>query len=204
MSAAHTLQGRRSLVSFTATALLAVAATAQVATIDNSGNYRQELQSCMSGQTAQDRDTCLREARNAQAERQRGTLGEADRQYQANALARCDAFKAADDKSACQARVMGQGQISGSVAGGGILRQYEMTVPGEVAPASATGAMGAGPGSLPPTSVTPSSTPLPSPAAGPTSDTPPGAATGATNPLGAPPLQPGPASGLAPLPAPTR
>ncbi|AEG94385.1 hypothetical protein [Ramlibacter tataouinensis] len=124
---------RRSLVSFGVTALLAMtAATAQVATgtasadIDASGSYRQEVQACMSGRTQQDRDACLQEARNAQAAKQRGKL-ETYGNHEANALARCEPL-IGEDKAACQARVMGYGSTSGSVAGGGILREVETVV----------------------------------------------------------------------------
>lgn len=128
----------RSLVSFGAAALLSIgaaalfaatAATAQVAPrstgIDASGDYRQEVQACLSGRTQQDRDTCLREARNAQAERQRGGPDRPD--YAANAMARCDVLSG-EEKAACRARVMGYGSTTGSVAGGGVLREVETVV----------------------------------------------------------------------------
>jgi hypothetical protein len=123
---------RKSLVSFGVAALLAVtAATAQVATgttgIDASGNYRQEVQACMSGRTQEDQATCLREARNAQAEKKRGALDNAGGQFQANAAARCNVLTG-EDKAACQARMMGFGSTSGSVAGGGLLREVETVV----------------------------------------------------------------------------
>ena len=53
-------------------------------------------------------------------------------EYQRNALKRCDVFKADDDRRACVERVR-QPQISGSVQGGGVIREYTQTVP--VAPA---------------------------------------------------------------------
>ena len=123
---------RKSLVSFGVTALLAVtAAAAQVATdttgIDASGNYQQEVQACMSGRTQEDQATCLREARNAQAEKKRGALDNDGGNFQANAIARCNVLTG-EDKAACQARMMGFGGTSGSVAGGGILREVETVV----------------------------------------------------------------------------
>lgn len=123
---------RKSLYSFGAVALLAVsAATAQVAGgttgIDASGQFQQEVQACRSGQTQQMLETCLQEARNAEADRRRGVLRRADADYQANATARCDALEG-EYKAACQARVMGYGSTSGSVAGGGILREVETVV----------------------------------------------------------------------------
>jgi hypothetical protein len=125
-------RSRKSLVSFGAVALLAMtAATAQVATgttgIDASGSYAHEVQSCMTGKTQQDQDTCLKEARNAQADKKRGVLESGNDQYRANAQARCDAL-AGEEKAACQARVLGYGNTSGSVAGGGVLREVETVV----------------------------------------------------------------------------
>ena len=132
------IASRKSLVSFGVTALFAVtAAAAQVVTgagaapgatgIDASGNYQHEVQSCLSGRTQEDQATCLREARNAQAERQRGDLQMSGQQYQANAMQRCNALNG-EDKAACQARMMGYGETSGSVAGGGVLREVETVV----------------------------------------------------------------------------
>jgi hypothetical protein len=127
-------RSRKSLISFGITALLAVgAATAQVATgttgIDNSGSFQQEVQACMTGKTQQDQATCLREARNANADKRRGLLG-TEGSLEANATARCQVFKAGEEKAACEARVMGMGNTSGSVAGGGLLREVEtVTLP---------------------------------------------------------------------------
>ena len=123
---------RPRLVSIGVAALLAMtAATAQVATgttgIDASGNYQEEVKACMTGKTQQDRDTCLREARNAQADKKRGVLDNAGANFEANAAARCDVLMG-DEKSACQARVTGHGSTSGSVAGGGLLREVETVV----------------------------------------------------------------------------
>ena len=124
----------RSLVSFGVTALVAVtAAAAQMAappegaSLDNSGNYQAEVQACVAGKTGEDQATCLREARNAQADKKRGVLDNANGQFQANARARCDALSG-EDKSACEARMMGYGNVSGSVAGGGVLREVETVV----------------------------------------------------------------------------
>lgn len=135
MNRKQTMRPRKSLLPFGAAALLAMtAATAQVAGggvgttgIDATGNYQSELQSCRSGRTQQDVDTCLREARNAQAERRNGTLARPSPDFEANAMARCEPL-AGEDKAACQARVMGYGNTSGSVAAGGVLREVETVV----------------------------------------------------------------------------
>ncbi|MBI2772666.1 MAG: hypothetical protein HYX47_23805 [Burkholderiales bacterium] len=132
MSATDTTRSRKSLVYFGVAALLAVtAATAQVATgttgIDASGSYQQEINACMTGKTQQDQATCLREARNAQADKKRGVLDNAGGQFEANATSRCDVLTG-EDKAACQARILGYGSTTGSVAGGGVLREVETVV----------------------------------------------------------------------------
>jgi hypothetical protein len=132
MYAPDPARARKSLVSFGVAALLAVtAATAQVATgttgIDASGIYQQEVNACLTGKTQQDQATCLREARNAQGDKKRGLLDNAGGKFEANAAARCDVLTG-EDKAACQARMMGFGATSGSVAGGGLLREVETVV----------------------------------------------------------------------------
>lgn len=80
----------------------------------------------------QDRAACLREAGAARQESQRGGLstpagGAAD----ANALARCQT-QPASDRAACEARVRGTGAnttTSGSVMGGGVIRETVTPVP---------------------------------------------------------------------------
>ncbi|MEJ8840212.1 hypothetical protein [Ramlibacter sp. AN1133] len=127
-------RSRKGLISFGVTALLALgAATAQIATaggttgIDNSGSYQSEVQACLSGHTQQAQSDCLKEARNAQADKRRGVL-DTTGDLQANAMTRCDVFQSGEDKAACQARVMGMGNIEGSVAAGGLLRESETVV----------------------------------------------------------------------------
>ena len=129
---ANNSHSRKSLLSFGVVALLAVtAATAQVATgttgIDASGSYQQEVNACMTGKTQQDQATCLREARNAQADKKRGVLDNSGSQFDSNAATRCEVL-AGEEKAACQARVLGYGNTTGSVAAGGVLREVETVV----------------------------------------------------------------------------
>ena len=115
-------------------ALLAVsAANAQVAPLDTtgldaSGKAKSELAACNSGKTQQDRDACLREVRNANAEKRAGTLRNGG-DYSANAMQRCEVFKDSEDLAACRARIEAEVELEGSVAGGGVLRQKETVVP---------------------------------------------------------------------------
>lgn len=117
---------------FVFTALLSMtAATAQVASgttgIDATGNALSELAACNSGRTQQDRATCIREVRNANAEKRAGKLDNAGGHFQANAVKRCDVL-IGEDKMACEARIAGYGITQGSVAGGGVIRQVETVV----------------------------------------------------------------------------
>lgn len=128
---------RQHLASFGVAALLAVtAAGAQVATspatpvgadLDASGQYGSEVRACMNGRTVADQQTCLKEARNAQADKKRGQLANPGTTFESNARARCNVLSG-EDKAACEARMMGYGTVSGSVAGGGVLREVETVV----------------------------------------------------------------------------
>lgn len=109
-----------------------VGATAQVSSvgssgIDNSGNYQQERAWCMANTTGEAQATCLKGASAAQAEKRRGTLDTNAADYAANAMRRCDVLKG-EDRAACQARVAGYGSASGSVIGGGVIKEVETVV----------------------------------------------------------------------------
>lgn len=84
--------------------------------------YQQDRAACMSGQTNQDRATCLREAGAALQEARRGGLDDRQAEYDRNRLLRCDS-QPAEDRQDCVRRLSGEGTTSGSVAGGGILRE---------------------------------------------------------------------------------
>jgi hypothetical protein len=124
-------QVTKSLCAFSFTALLAVTATAQIASgttgIDATGNAASEMAACKNGTTQQSRATCMTEVRNANAAKRAGRIDNSGAQYKANALARCDVLKA-EDKVACEARVTGLGNPQGSVAGGGVITEVETVV----------------------------------------------------------------------------
>lgn len=88
------------------------------------GDYEHERALCLSGRTTQDQASCLREAAAARDDQRRGGAAEVESKalYQQNALQRCQPLPP-DDRLACEARVRGEGRSSGSVAGGGILRE---------------------------------------------------------------------------------
>jgi len=123
------------LALFGATAVLAMAsATAQVAAgftgADASGSTSSERASCMAGKTQQARDTCLTEVRNAAADKQSGKIDSQPLDsYAANRMKRCETFQpGTEDRAACIARMQGEGEASGNVAGGGVVREVETIV----------------------------------------------------------------------------
>lgn len=91
--------------------------------------YRQDMARCNNGQSNQDPATCRTEARHALAEARRGGLSSPGADLQGNAQLRCAAHQGID-RSACEARISGEGTVDGSVSGGGILRQSVIVVPG--------------------------------------------------------------------------
>lgn len=91
--------------------------------------YQQERAQCNSGQSHQDRATCLKEATNAFAEAKRGRLDNNQAaSYEQNALLRCNRLPG-EDRELCRARMQGQGTISGSAEAGGIYRELVVREP---------------------------------------------------------------------------
>ena len=90
--------------------------------------YERERAVCLSGRSSQDQATCMREAVNARDAALHGELDQGNASYRRNAQARCDVLTG-DDRLDCIARMSGEGRISGSVEGGGLLREYIKTVP---------------------------------------------------------------------------
>lgn len=86
--------------------------------------YQQDRAACMEGKSTQDRTTCLRDAGAAYSEARHGKLKEDDAGvYKRNAQIRCNALPDGDRQD-CIRRMSGQDTtISGSVSGGGILRE---------------------------------------------------------------------------------
>lgn len=89
-------------------------------------NYQTERENCMTGNTQQDRQTCLKEASAAKLEASRGNLRTPNEsQVLNNALARCRDLMESDE-IACVARLSDRAEITGSVAEGGVLRKVEI------------------------------------------------------------------------------
>jgi hypothetical protein len=75
------------------------------------------------------RDPNVREAQAAKLEAQRGGLqDDSPAQQERNKFSRCEGLPS-DDRDYCILRMKGEGTISGSVEGGGILRELRVTVP---------------------------------------------------------------------------
>ena len=92
--------------------------------------FQQDMALCKSGQSNQSRQTCQTEARNALQAARRGELSGTDGVAEGNASLRCAAHQGLD-RSACEARMRGEGtRTEGSVGGGGILRETTVVVPG--------------------------------------------------------------------------
>lgn len=79
-------------------------------------------------QGVEDAVACRREAGAALQEAKSGKLSDANTSFESNKVARC-AYLKGDDKDYCVRRMNGEGTTSGSVEGGGILRELIVTVP---------------------------------------------------------------------------
>ena len=93
-------------------------------------NYIHEMAVCNNGQSNQTLDTCRREAGAALAEARRGQLSDVPDQYLSNALRRCESH-AGDDRQACEARILAQGDITSGAQAGGILRKSVTVKPAQ-------------------------------------------------------------------------
>jgi hypothetical protein len=118
-----------SLSLFAASAVLG--ATAAMAAdrgklADAQSAYQRDRAACLSGQSHQDRATCLREAGAALQEARRGRLDDGEAQFERNRLLRCEK-QPPEDREYCIRRMKGEGTTTGSVEGGGIYR--ELVVP---------------------------------------------------------------------------
>ena len=106
---------------------IASAQTSSDSSLDTTGNFKSEMAACAKRATPQARKLCIAEARTAQTAKRAGKLENHGGNFAANALKRCDVFKADDDRAACQARVQ-KGETDSSVLDGGVLRESVVTV----------------------------------------------------------------------------
>jgi len=121
-------------LAFAALSTLACASSALAAPPSTSAQaqarYRHDLAVCNSGQSNQSAATCRREAGNALAAAKRGTIHNDPGQYQSNALQRCQVHQG-DDRVACEARILGQGDLSTGSQAGGVLRESITVTPAQ-------------------------------------------------------------------------
>ena len=109
-------------------ALLVVcaAATAQTPAMDAHARHGQDREKCMTHNTQDSLATCLREAGAARDAATKGQLAAPGGEASSNATQRCEAFQTASEKADCMKRVQA-GAVSGSVSGGGVLRESVTT-----------------------------------------------------------------------------
>jgi hypothetical protein len=86
------------------------------------GTYQRDRAACMSGRTSQDRETCLQEASAALQESGRGNLNDGQSDFERNRLLRCEK-QPPEDREDCVRRMSSEARTSGSVEGGGVLRE---------------------------------------------------------------------------------
>ena len=110
------------LATLTTLACVSGAMASPSASTQAQERYRQDIARCNSGQSNQSAVDCRREAGNALAEAKRGAIHNDPTQFQRNALQRCTVHEG-DDRAACEARIIGQGDVTTEVEAGGILRK---------------------------------------------------------------------------------
>jgi len=93
--------------------------------------YLHDRAACMNVAPGEAQKTCLREAGAAQQAARRNQLAVGEADYEHNRLARCAVHKDPAERSYCERRMHGEGTTSGSIEGGGILRELVVTVPAD-------------------------------------------------------------------------
>ena len=84
--------------------------------------YQSDRAQCLSGRSQQEQAACLQEAGAVLQQPPAAQGPVAAAQLSDNALQRCDALPDGE-RASCIARMQGQGQVEGSAAAGGILRE---------------------------------------------------------------------------------
>ncbi|RZA10730.1 MAG: hypothetical protein EOP93_24400 [Lysobacteraceae bacterium] len=98
-------------------------------------NYQSARTACQSMAVPADRTNCLRDAGAARAQALRtGASSTSPEQLQRNALQRCQAHTSAEDKATCERMARGDGNTSGSVESGGVIREITTQVPAPMPP----------------------------------------------------------------------
>ena len=109
------------------------AGSADKASIES--NYQAARSACQSMAVPADRTNCLRDAGAARAQALRtGPSSTSSEQLQRNAMQRCQAHKVDEDRAACERMARGDGNTSGSVESGGVIRELTTQVPAPMPP----------------------------------------------------------------------
>ena len=112
-----------------ATLLASGAAVAAAKVSEAQRQYNEDRAHCMSGNSNQDRATCLKEAGAAFQEAKRGGLSTGtDADVSGNKTIRCETLPARDRKD-CVMRMQGEGVARGNSQDGGIIRELARPVP---------------------------------------------------------------------------
>ena len=120
--------------------LLGTSAWAQTGTGNSAieQQFQRDRAACMAIDGVQERSSCLREAGAVRAQALKGVPqgGESAEERMRNALQRCNPLPA-DRKAICERMVRGEGSESGSVQGGGVIRELTIMEPVEPLPPGA-------------------------------------------------------------------
>ncbi len=147
--------GRLRALAVGAAMLVASVASAQSGTGSAQSSiesrYQKDRAACMASDSQVDRTSCLRDAAAVRAEAKRGARqgGESQEMLTRNALERCKRHPP-EQRAICERMVRGEGSTTGSVQGGGMIRELTIMEPAKVeAPQSSTTSPQPAPGATP-------------------------------------------------------
>lgn len=126
--------GRLRALAFGVAMLVASVASAQSGTgsaqSSIEANYQRDRAACMASDSQHERTSCLREAGAVRAEAMRGAQrgGESQEMLTRNALERCKR-QPPEQQAVCERMVRGEGSTTGSVEGGGMIRELTIMEP---------------------------------------------------------------------------
>ena len=92
--------------------------------------YEQDRAACLRSDSQHERTSCLREAAavRAQSKKNMPMMNSTPESRMQNAMKRCTELPP-ESKATCERMVHGEGTVSGSVEGGGVIRELVTTVP---------------------------------------------------------------------------
>lgn len=114
--------------SIAARGALAVTCAVSAAGVWAQTTYEQDRAACMRADSQHERGSCLREAAAVRAQGKTRAPGDTPESRMHNAMKRC-ADLPPENKSTCERMVRGEGTVSGSVEGGGTIRELVTSVP---------------------------------------------------------------------------